>query len=115
MHLRPKDEVDLRLHPDQPAGPSRRAISAVDPRGLKYFFPCVLLTRITADGAGQILSRVYFHQRDMTPEYKAEKEASVSLLGGGGIWEINHVTLVAPVRTSAAYHPSIRCGLTLAY
>lgn len=35
----------------------------------------------------------------MTPEYKAEKEASVSFLGGGGIWEINHVTLVAPVRT----------------
>jgi hypothetical protein len=34
----------------------------------------------------------------MTPEYKAEKEASVSLLGGGGIWEINLVTSVAPVR-----------------
>jgi hypothetical protein len=34
---------------------------------------------------------------DMTPEYKAEKEASVSFLGGGGIWEINYVTLVAPV------------------
>ena len=33
----------------------------------------------------------------MTPEYKAEKEASVSFLGGGGIWEINNVTLVAPV------------------
>ncbi|CAK1357489.1 GPI-anchored wall transfer protein 1 [Cercospora beticola] len=32
----------------------------------------------------------------MTPEYKAEKEASVSFLGGGGIWEINHVALVAP-------------------
>jgi len=37
----------------------------------------------------------------MTPEYKAEKEASVSFLGGGGIWEINHVTLVAPVRSTA--------------
>nr|POE59287.1 gpi-anchored wall transfer protein 1 [Quercus suber] len=36
----------------------------------------------------------------MTPEYKAEKEASISLLGGGGIWEINHVTLVAPTRQS---------------
>ena len=33
----------------------------------------------------------------MTPEYKADKEASVSHLGGGGVWEINHVTLVAPV------------------
>lgn len=33
----------------------------------------------------------------MTPEYKAEKEATISLLGGGGIWEINHVTLIAPV------------------
>ncbi|KAK5170896.1 Glucosaminyl phosphatidylinositol (GlcN-PI) nositol acylation protein [Saxophila tyrrhenica] len=32
----------------------------------------------------------------MTPEYKAEKEASVSYLGGGNIWEINLVTLVAP-------------------
>ncbi|EME46131.1 hypothetical protein DOTSEDRAFT_51693 [Dothistroma septosporum NZE10] len=32
----------------------------------------------------------------MTPEYKAEKEASVSWLGGGGMWEINHVALVAP-------------------
>jgi len=37
----------------------------------------------------------------MTPEYKAEKEASVSLLGGGGIWEINHVTLIAPVCLAA--------------
>ncbi|KAK3705109.1 Glucosaminyl phosphatidylinositol (GlcN-PI) nositol acylation protein [Vermiconidia calcicola] len=36
----------------------------------------------------------------MTPEYKAEKEASVSHLGGGGLWEINHVTLVAPKRQS---------------
>ncbi|KAK3669182.1 Glucosaminyl phosphatidylinositol (GlcN-PI) nositol acylation protein [Recurvomyces mirabilis] len=33
----------------------------------------------------------------MTPEYKAEKEASVSFLGGGGIWEINFVTVIAPV------------------
>ncbi|KAK4543891.1 hypothetical protein LTR36_004665 [Oleoguttula mirabilis] len=32
----------------------------------------------------------------MTPEYKAEKEASVSFLGGGGIWEINAVTFIAP-------------------
>jgi phosphatidylinositol glycan class W len=32
----------------------------------------------------------------MTPEYKAAKEASVSHLGGGGIWEINSVTFVAP-------------------
>lgn len=36
----------------------------------------------------------------MTPEYKAQKEAAVSFLGGGGIWEINHVALVAPVRTT---------------
>lgn len=34
----------------------------------------------------------------MTPEYRAEKEASVSYLGGGGIWEINAVTFIAPVR-----------------
>ncbi|KAK5109333.1 hypothetical protein LTR62_007102 [Meristemomyces frigidus] len=33
----------------------------------------------------------------MTPEYKAEKEASVSFLQGGGIWEINFVTVIAPV------------------
>jgi hypothetical protein len=33
----------------------------------------------------------------MTPEYKAEKEESVSYLGGGGMWEINFVTLIAPV------------------
>lgn len=39
----------------------------------------------------------------MTPEYKAQKEASVSFLGGGGIWEINHVALVAPVRQSVAH------------
>lgn len=32
----------------------------------------------------------------MTPEYKAAKEASVSFLGGGGIWEINGVTSIAP-------------------
>ncbi|GAB7366831.1 hypothetical protein MBLNU230_g1002t1 [Neophaeotheca triangularis] len=32
----------------------------------------------------------------MTNEYKAEKEASVSWLQGGGIWEINFVTAVAP-------------------
>ncbi|CAK3759462.1 GPI-anchored wall transfer 1 [Lecanosticta acicola] len=32
----------------------------------------------------------------MTPEYKADKIAAVSHLGGGGIWEINHVALVAP-------------------
>lgn len=34
----------------------------------------------------------------MTPEYKAQKIASVSHLDGGGIWEINFVTLAAPVR-----------------
>lgn len=33
----------------------------------------------------------------MTPEYKAEKEAFVSNFIGGGIWEINAVTLAAPV------------------
>lgn len=32
----------------------------------------------------------------MDPEYKRLKEQSVQLLSGGGIWEINHVTLVAP-------------------
>ncbi|KAF2766151.1 GPI-anchored wall transfer protein 1 [Teratosphaeria nubilosa] len=32
----------------------------------------------------------------MTPEYKAEKEASVAYLSGGGVWEINFVTLIAP-------------------
>jgi len=40
----------------------------------------------------------------MTPEYKAEKEAAVSYLGGGNIWEINHVTLVAPVRFPIPCH-----------
>ena len=39
----------------------------------------------------------------MTPEYKAEKEAFVSHLRGGGMWEINAVTLAAPV--CAALHP----------
>jgi len=34
----------------------------------------------------------------MTPEYRAEKAASVSHLGGGGIWEINFVSSIAPVR-----------------
>lgn len=38
----------------------------------------------------------------MTPEYKAEKEASVSYLSGGGIWEINYVTLAAPVRSTCS-------------
>ncbi|OQO11940.1 hypothetical protein B0A48_03667 [Cryoendolithus antarcticus] len=33
----------------------------------------------------------------MTPEYKAEKLASVSDLQGGGIWEINLLTLAAPI------------------
>ncbi|KAH9826312.1 gpi-anchored wall transfer protein 1 [Teratosphaeria destructans] len=32
----------------------------------------------------------------MTPDYKAEKEASVAYLSGGGVWEINFVTLIAP-------------------
>ncbi|KAF2719840.1 GPI-anchored wall transfer protein 1 [Polychaeton citri CBS 116435] len=32
----------------------------------------------------------------MDPEYKVTKEASVSYLNGGGKWEINHVTAVAP-------------------
>ncbi|WPH05067.1 hypothetical protein R9X50_00796600 [Acrodontium crateriforme] len=32
----------------------------------------------------------------MTPEYRAEKEASIVNLGGGGIWEINAVTAIAP-------------------
>lgn len=34
----------------------------------------------------------------MDPEYKQAKIDSVSHLDGGGFWEINHVTLVAPVR-----------------
>jgi hypothetical protein len=52
------------------------------------------------------LSNVHFgvildvYTNTMTPEYKAEKIASVSHLDGGGIWEINHVTLVAPVRAT---------------
>lgn len=35
----------------------------------------------------------------MTPDsaYKAEKKASVTDLQGGGIWEINILTLMAPV------------------
>jgi len=33
----------------------------------------------------------------MTPEYKAEKQASVTDLQGGGIWEINILTSLAPV------------------
>ena len=33
----------------------------------------------------------------MTPEYKAEKEAFVSHLSGGSIWEVNAVTFAAPV------------------
>lgn len=35
----------------------------------------------------------------MDPSYKARKEAFVSNLSGGSIWEINAVTLVAPVCT----------------
>lgn len=35
---------------------------------------------------------------NITPEYRAEKEAHVSYLHGGGIWEINFVTIIAPVR-----------------
>lgn len=33
----------------------------------------------------------------MDPGYKARKEAFVADLTGGSIWEINAVTLVAPV------------------
>jgi hypothetical protein len=44
------------------------------------------------------LTITHVQANTMTPEYKAEKIASVSHLDGGGIWEINHVTLVAPVR-----------------
>ena len=40
----------------------------------------------------------------MTPEYKAEKEAFVSFLSGGGIWEINAVTLAAPVGPITLLH-----------
>lgn len=45
----------------------------------------------------------------MTPEYKAEKAASVSHLGGGGIWEINFVSSVAPVRCTC--FPAMRTML----
>ncbi|KAM0706737.1 hypothetical protein Q7P35_006067 [Cladosporium inversicolor] len=33
----------------------------------------------------------------MTPEYKAEKRSSVTDLQGGGIWEINILTFLAPI------------------
>lgn len=33
----------------------------------------------------------------MTPDYKAEKRSSVTDLQGGGIWEINILTFLAPV------------------
>jgi hypothetical protein len=46
-------------------------------------------------------------RNNMTPEYKAQKEAAVSFLGGGGIWEINHVALVAPVRTHSVAHENV--------
>jgi hypothetical protein len=34
---------------------------------------------------------------NMTPDYKAEKKSSVTDLQGGGIWEINILTFLAPV------------------
>jgi hypothetical protein len=34
----------------------------------------------------------------MTPEYKAAKVDSVSMIQGGGIWEINILTFLAPVQ-----------------
>lgn len=46
---------------------------------------------------------------NMTPEYKAQKEAFVSHLSGGGVWEINAVTLAAPVSLVALLHQGIRC------
>lgn len=51
----------------------------------------------------------------MDPEYKAAKEASVSLLGGGGMWEINFVTSVAPVRSTAfnIQHPRMQTDFPL--
>jgi hypothetical protein len=33
----------------------------------------------------------------MSPDYKAEKKSSVTDLQGGGIWEINILTFLAPV------------------
>jgi phosphatidylinositol glycan class W len=39
----------------------------------------------------------------MTPEYKQAKEDFVSHFSGGGIWEINYVTLVAPVRKMCSF------------
>lgn len=33
----------------------------------------------------------------MTPDYKEEKKSSVTDLQGGGIWEINILTFLAPV------------------
>jgi hypothetical protein len=33
----------------------------------------------------------------MSPDYKAEKKSSVTDLQGGGIWEINLLTFLAPV------------------
>jgi hypothetical protein len=43
---------------------------------------------------------------NMTPgsDYKAEKKASVTDLQGGGIWEINILTLMAPVCPPASPH-----------
>lgn len=41
----------------------------------------------------------------MTPEYKAQKEAFVSHLSGGGMWEINAVTVAAPVSIADGLSP----------
>ena len=41
----------------------------------------------------------------MTPDYKAEKLSSVTDLQGGGIWEINILTFLAPVCSLAYMNP----------
>lgn len=72
------------------------------PSGLSGAF--VLVRNVSSDwnsSSSQLMTDNERHfGNKMNADYKAEKEASVSLLSGGPIWEINHVTLVAPVRTA---------------
>lgn len=48
---------------------------------------------------------------NMTPDYKEEKKSSVTDLQGGGIWEINILTFLAPVRPRLISFEHRRTGI----
>lgn len=66
-------------------------------RDFLYIRPSQILLVPVLRSIRKFEARLLATDGKMDPEYKAAKEAHVSLLSGGGIWEINAVTCIAPV------------------